>query len=80
MAQLNLEGSSAGKRLGVKLVDDIPGALITGPAMFRVPSGSQPAISGVDGEYTPLPGGHQYWAEPVSTVHFGGRSFRVEQA
>lgn len=38
------------------------------------------AVTGVDGDRTALAGGHPYWAEPGSTVHFGDRSFRVEQA
>lgn len=38
------------------------------------------AVTGTDGERTPLPGGQPYWAAPGSTVHFGDRSFKVEQA
>ncbi|WP_299165471.1 RDD family protein [uncultured Arthrobacter sp.] len=38
------------------------------------------AVSGADGERTPLPGGQPYWAAPGSTVHFGDHSFKVEQA
>lgn len=38
------------------------------------------AITGDGGERTTLPGGQPYWAAPGSTVHFGDRSFRVEQA
>lgn len=37
------------------------------------------AVTGADGERTPLPGGQPYWASPGSTVHFGDRSFKVEQ-
>ena len=38
------------------------------------------AVGGADGERTPLPGGQPSWAPPGSTVYFGDRSFRVEQA
>lgn len=38
------------------------------------------AVTAPDGARTPLPGGQQHWAAPGSTVHFGDRSFRVEQA
>lgn len=38
------------------------------------------AVRGADGERTPLPGGQPSWAPPGSTVYFGDRSFRVEQA
>ncbi|WP_323961087.1 FHA domain-containing protein [Arthrobacter sp. JZ12] len=38
------------------------------------------AVTGVNGDRTTLAGGHPYWAEPGSTVHFGDRSFQVEQA